>query len=95
LAVIVHADEHIERFKGYTPEPLEDRLADLRDLRTVDAVLAGDGRSKAAWAKLLGADVIFVGPETVRAPWAGTTVWLPRTPGISSTLLRQREGGSA
>lgn len=89
LTVVVHADARVATLKQRASVPLVDRMRDLDDLRTVDAVLPGDARTKLAWIAALHPDVVFVGEETEKWSWTVPTVVLPRTPGISSTALRE------
>lgn len=75
--------------------PVEARLLDLAELRSVDDVRDRAGHPKAYWLDLIRPDVLFIGEEDPGTYPAPEVVRMPRTPGISSTLLRQwaDEGG--
>lgn len=96
LVVCVSTDEYVELKKGRKPvRPWDERLAIVHACRYVDLVgNQGVGYTKAQAVKDFHAEVIFVGSDWANRPWDGNdlgvpVVFLPRTPGISSTGLRQ------
>lgn len=68
--------------------PLEDRLRDLRELRSVDLARGREGRSKGEWLRTIRPGILFVGEEETQEFAGVKVVRMPRTPGISSTMLR-------
>ena len=75
----------------------EHRVRIVRALRCVDEVFVEDSlEAKSDYVRRYGASVFVIGDD-----WAGKfdglpcpTMYLPRTEGISSTILRQRTGGT-
>lgn len=104
LIVGVSTDEVVNSYKHHLPViPYEDRAAIVKAIRYVDEVVPQESMDKfEAWQNLKF-DVMFHGDE-----WKGTDlyneyerkfaavgvkiVYLPHTDGISSTMLRERNG---
>ncbi|MGA1836410.1 adenylyltransferase/cytidyltransferase family protein [Herbiconiux sp. 11R-BC] len=101
LIVGLTTDELCEHFKGKTPVvPFEERAAILRSLRVVDEVVPQVAMDRYAAWKARRFDVTFVGDDWQGSElWAGyertfaqvgvDVVYLPYTPHISSSILRQ------
>lgn len=96
LTVAVSTDEYIATRKGRLPvRPLSARMEIVAACRYVDRVaVQSPERDKAQVVAETGADVIFVGddwtPETFGGEGLGVpVVYLPYTPGVSSTALRE------
>ena len=104
LIVGVSTDEVVESYKHHCPViPFEDRVAIVKAIRYVDEVVAQDSMDKFKAWETLKFDVMFHGSE-----WKGTdlynsyvekfstvgvdVVFLPHTEGISSTMLREKNG---
>lgn len=104
LIVGVSTDEVVENYKHHRPViPFEDRMAIVAACRYVDEVVAQTSMDKFAAWEHLRFDAMFHGSE-----WRGTdlyndyeskfetvgvdVVFLPHTDGISSTILRERNG---
>lgn len=104
LIVGVSTDEVVESYKHHRPViPFDDRIAIVKAIRYVDNVVPQESMDKfEAWQRI-GFDVMFHGNE-----WKGTdlyngyvekfsavgvdVVFLPHTDGISSTMLREKNG---
>lgn len=104
LIVGVSTDRVVESYKHHAPViPFADRMAIVEACRYVDRVVAQESMDKfEAWQRL-NFDVMFHGSE-----WKGSelyneyekrfnavgvdVVYLPHTDGISSTMLRERNG---
>lgn len=104
LIVGVSTDEVVESYKHHLPViPFDDRIAIVKAIRYVDNVVPQESMDKfEAWQRI-GFDVMFHGNE-----WKGTdlyngyvekfsavgvdVVFLPHTDGISSTMLREKNG---
>lgn len=104
LIVGVSTDEVVESYKHHLPViPFEDRAAIVGAIKYVDRVVSQESMDKfEAWSSLKF-DVMFHGSE-----WKNTElyndyerkfatvgvdiVYLPHTDGISSTMLRERNG---
>lgn len=104
LIVGVSTDEVVESYKHHRPViPFEDRAAIVGAIKYVDRVVSQESMDKfEAWSSLKF-DVMFHGSE-----WKNTElyndyerkfatvgvdiVYLPHTDGISSTMLRERNG---
>lgn len=102
LIVGVSTDDVVESYKHHRPViPFEDRIAIVKAIRYVDAVVAQESMDKfKAWENLRF-DVMFHGNE-----WKGSelynsyieklstvgveVVFLPHTDGISSSMLREK-----
>lgn len=104
LIVGVSTDEVVNSYKNHMPViPYCDRAAIVEACRFVDMVVAQESMDKFSAWKSLGFDVMFHGDE-----WKGTElyneyerrfgevgveiVYLPHTHGISSTILREKNG---
>lgn len=104
LIVGVSTDEVVENYKHHSPViPFEDRMAIVAACRYVDRVVPETSMDKFAAWESLHFDAMFHGNE-----WKGTdlyngyvakfetvgvdVVFLPHTDGISSTMLRERNG---
>ena len=104
LIVGVNSDQLVNEYKHKTPVVSErDRAAIVGELRCVDKVVLCDTLSKTeAWQRL-HFDAIFIGSDWKgNERWAQTerdlqplgaeVVYLQHTEGVSSTLLREKEG---
>lgn len=96
LIVGVSTDDLVESYKGHRPViPFEQRLALVSALRCVDVAVPQYDLDKTEALRKIGADVLVVGDdwtklqgeEYMRAH-GKKVIYLPRTPGISSTILR-------
>lgn len=104
LIVGVSTDEVVNSYKHHLPViPYEDRIAIVGACRYVDEVVAQESMDKFSAWETLKFDVMFHGNE-----WQGTElyneyerkfcavgvdiIYLPHTDGISSTMLRERNG---
>ena len=101
LIVGVSSDALIEQYKHKTPiVPLEDRMAIVGAIRYVDQVVVQENMDKFAEWKTYHYDALFHGDD-----WKGTdlyrsieeklkavgvdVVFLPHTPGVSTTILTE------
>lgn len=94
LTVCVHSDEYIREWKLREPHQSDRlRIGIVQVCESVDEVVRNDGTFRANWARSLGADIVFlseeVAPSRMGIPADITVVHMPRTPGVSSTELRQ------
>lgn len=94
LVVCVSTDEYIRQVKGREPRfDFYTRLQSVEQVLQVSEALAQSPEfDKAEAVRYSGADVIFVGSDWEGKDWDGArlglpVVYLPRTPGISSTEL--------
>ena len=104
LIVGVSTDEVVESYKHHKPViPFSDRVAIVEACKYVDRVVPQESMDKFHAWKTLKFDAMFHGAE-----WKGTDlyneyerkfgavgvdiVYLPHTDGISSTMLRERNG---
>jgi len=95
LIVVVSSDDYIKKIKGYSPKfTYRQRIKALSSIKEIDYIYRQkDKNSKEYFVDLLKPDVIFVGndwtPETFKGEGLGVPVnYLPRTPDISATQLR-------
>jgi glycerol-3-phosphate cytidylyltransferase len=95
LTVVVSSDKYISNVKGYSPKfTYRQRIKALSSIKEIDYIYSQkDENSKKYFVDLLKPDVIFVGsdwtPETFKGEGLGIkVVYLPRTPYISATQLR-------
>jgi glycerol-3-phosphate cytidylyltransferase len=104
LIVGVNSDALVEEYKNKTPVIKEqERAAIIEELKCVDDVIICDTLKKTDIWNKLHFDVIFIGSDWKgNARWVQTekdlqplgadVVYLKHTDGISSTLLRGKEG---
>lgn len=101
LTVAVNSDDLIQRYKNKTPiVSCEDRMRIIGAIKGVDRVVSIDHRDKVRAAKELQFDALLMGDdwkntsfyneqeEKLRAIGV-TIVYLPRTPNVSSTNIRE------
>ena len=104
LIVGINSDALVQQYKNKTPVVNEkDRMEIVRELRCVDeVVLCNTLKKTEAWEKL-HFDAIFIGndwkgnarwaqTEKDLAPLGAEVVYLEHTDGVSSSLLRTKEG---
>ena len=67
-----------------------ERVADVRESRSVDEAIINNSRGRKYWIDLLEADVTFLSEEMKGQPAdvTGEIIYMPRTEGISSTQIR-------
>lgn len=94
LVVCVSTDEYIRQVKGREPRfDFQTRMNSVAQVCQVSAVFDQCLTfNKAAAVKLIKPDVIFVGSDWEGRDWDGAqlgipVVYLPRTPGVSSSEL--------
>ena len=104
LVVGINSDALVQQYKNKTPVVNEhDRMEIVSALRCVDDVVLCDTLKKTDMWKKLHFEAIFIGSdwkgnsrwaqtEKDLAPFGAEVVYLKHTDGISSTLLRTREG---
>jgi glycerol-3-phosphate cytidylyltransferase len=102
LIVGVSTDEVVESYKpGHLVVPYEDRVRLVSAVKWVDAVVPQRERNKLEAWRRLKYDVLAVGDDwfgdATFALWERqlaevgvTTVYLPYTPGVSSTMIRAK-----
>lgn len=102
LIVGVNSDTLVKSYKNKkTIVPLEERMAIIEELKSVDKVVKCDTLDKKVIAKELGVKRIFIGDDWKGNPrWEKTkeemaeigveVVFLPHTEGTSSTMLREK-----
>lgn len=91
LIVCVHSDDYIRTYKGREPMFSEaERVADVRQSRSVDEVRVNYSLGRKYWIDSLKADVTFLSEEMKGQPSdaTGEIMYMPRTEGISSTQMR-------
>lgn len=98
LIVCVSHTDYIKKHKGHWERiPLEERIYSLNALRYVDETdVQSEMQDKRFLVAYHKADVIFVGDDWSPDTFTGEglevpVVYLPRTPGISSTQLAAEE----
>src|SRR3989344_1764884 len=103
LIVGVSTDELIKKYKGHEPVyPYKDRLEIIESLRYVDRVVAQRELSTDEQFRELDFDVLVVGNDWKNKYLSGiewlknhpskTVIYLPRTPEISTSIIRDRLG---
>lgn len=104
LVVGVNSDALVQQYKNKTPIINESERAEIiRELRCVDKVVICESLKKTEMWNLIYFDAIFIGDDWKgNARWVQTekdlqplgadVVYLKHTDGISSTLLRGKEG---
>ncbi len=101
LIVGVSTDELIEKYKGHEPiYPYEDRLKIIESLKYVDRIVTQKELSTDVQFKELDFDVLVVGDdwkgkyltgiEWIKNHPSKIVIYLPRTPGISTSIIRER-----
>lgn len=101
LIVGVSTDELIKEYKGHEPiYPYEDRLKIIESLKYVDRVVTQKELSTDEQFKELDFDVLVVGDdwkgkylsgiEWIRNHPSKLVIYLPRTPEISTSMIRER-----
>jgi glycerol-3-phosphate cytidylyltransferase len=101
LIVGVSTDEVVKKYKNKTPiVPLEDRMEIIRALKYVDEVVVQDSMDKMkAWEKYKF-DILFHGDDWANSDMykqiekrlnavGAKVVFLPHTPGVSTTILTE------
>ncbi|MBR0430862.1 FAD synthase [Candidatus Saccharibacteria bacterium] len=101
LIVGVSTDEVVRKYKHKTPiVPLEDRMEIVRSLRYVDKVVVQDSMDKMKAWKKYKFDILFHGDDWANSKMyneieeklnqvGAKVVFLPHTPGISTTILTE------
>lgn len=104
LIVGVNTDRLVQEYKNKIPVIKEqDRAAIIKELKCVDDVIFCDTLKKTDIWNKLHFDAIFIGSdwkgnarwkqtEIDLAPLGAKVVYLKHTDGVSSTLLREKEG---
>ena len=102
LIVGVNSDDLVETYKNKkTIIPIEERVAIIEELKSVDKVIICDTLDKISIAKEMNINKIFIGDDWKGNPrWEKTkqemaeigveVVFLPHTDGTSSTMLREK-----
>lgn len=102
LIVGVNSDALVETYKNKkTIIPIEERVAIIEELKSVDKVIICNTLDKIAIVKEMNIDKIFIGDDWKGNPrWEKTkqemakigieVVFLPHTDGTSSTMLREK-----
>ena len=102
LIVGVNSDALVEMYKNKkTIIPIEERVAIIEELKSVDKVIICDTLNKTSIAKEMNINKIFIGDDWKGNPrWEKTkqemaeigveVVFLPHTDGTSSTMLREK-----
>ncbi len=101
LIVGVSTDELIRKYKGHEPiYPYEDRLKIIESLKYVDRVVTQRELSTDEQFRELDFDVLVVGDdwkdkylsgiEWIKNHPSKTVIYLPRTPGISTSIIKER-----
>ena len=102
LIVGVNSDDLVLSYKNKkTIVPIEERVAIISELKSVDKVIVTDTLDKIAIAKEMNVNKIFIGDDWKGNPrWEKTkedmaqigieVVFLPHTEGTSSTMLREK-----
>ena len=102
LIVGVNSDDLVETYKNKkTIIPIEERVAIIEELKSVDKVIICDTLDKTSIAKEMNINKIFIGDDWKGNPrWEKTkkemkeigveVVFLPHTDGTSSTMLREK-----
>lgn len=91
VVVALTTDEEIRAKKGYTPElSYAERLEIIRAIRYVDEVVPCTWLIDDAFLDAHRIDVLVHGHDNTNAVRPERLVILPRTAGVSSTLLRSR-----
>jgi glycerol-3-phosphate cytidylyltransferase len=101
LIVAVSTDELVESYKGHKPViPFEQRIEIVRSIRYVDGAIRRDKRDLVDEWSRIDFNKVFVGDDWVNDDqWRAwereldgvgvDVVWLPRTPNISSTIIKE------
>jgi len=101
LIVGVNSDELVQKYKNKTPVICEeDRAEIIRNLKSVDQCVIVDSLDKVEAYKKYHFDAIFIGDdwkgnarwnetEKALAEYGVPVVYLPHTPNVSSTALRE------
>ncbi len=101
LIVGVSTDELIRKYKKYDPiYPYKDRLKIIESLKYVDRIVTQEELSTEEQFRALNFDVLVVGDdwkgkylsgiEWIRKHESKVVIYLPRTPGISTSSIRKR-----
>lgn len=91
VIVALTKDEEIEKKKGYVPElPFEFRKEILLAIRYVDEVIPSPWLIEQDFLEINGIDLLVHGADNSNVVEQSKLLILPRTAGISSTLLRKR-----
>lgn len=105
LIVGVNADRLVEEYKHKTPViPEAERQEIVSNIKAVDRCIVAGTLDKVKIWEELHFDAIFIGDdwkgnarwqrtEEELRPFGAEVVYLPHTPGISSTELRDEKGG--
>lgn len=103
LVVGVNSDQLVQKYKNKTPViDQENRRYIVANIKAVDRAIISETLDKKTMLDLLHFDAIFIGDDWKGSPrWEGTkeelkkfnvdVVFLPHTPSISSTELRNVE----
>ncbi len=106
LIVGINSDELVARYKHKTPVIREaERRFIVENIKAVDQAIVVDTLDKVEILKQQHYDAIFIGSDWVGnarweqtkvdlAPYGVDVVFLPHTEGVSSTMLRPKEGAS-
>lgn len=102
LIVGVNTDELVEEYKGRkTIIPLDERMAIVEAIKSVDTVVSADTLDKEVMLGRVGFDRVFIGSdwkgserwietETAMKKHGVQVVYLSHTDGISSTIIRDK-----
>lgn len=102
LIVGVNSDELVEKYKGKKVIiPLEERIAIIEELKSVDKVVKCDSLDKNLIVKEMNINKVFIGDDWKKNPrWIATknemsklgveVIFLPHTEGTSSTMIREK-----
>lgn len=91
VIVALTTDDEIEREKGYLPElSFESRKEILEAFRFVDEVIPSPWLINQDFLDQNSIDLLIHGADNSNVVDGSRILVLPRTPGVSSTLLRQR-----
>ena len=89
LTVIVRTDQHIRKYKNR--EPVFDEQTRLDQLKTFGNAVLSENEEYDYWINKLNPDIVFV-EEGFQYQLSCITISLPRTPNISSSLIRESMG---
>lgn len=91
VTVALTTDDEIFRHKGYRPElDFASRKAILESIRYVDYVLPSPWLITQEFFESTNCDFLLHGSDNSNAVDSSSTILVPRTKGISSSILRKR-----
>jgi len=91
VVVALTMDEHVVKVKGYTPEiPFDGRREILESIKYVDEVIPSPWLIDDKFLNKHNIDLLVHGDDNSNEVTRDKLVILPRTKGISSTIMRAR-----